>query len=89
MKTRHILPAVVRQFDREEQHGAAALPPPKLSVMQAASHLGVSKSWLDKKRITGGAGPPYLKLGRRVVYDLYELEAWAATNRRHHTSEAL
>jgi predicted DNA-binding transcriptional regulator AlpA len=62
-------------------------PTPKLSVSKAAAYLGVSKSWLDKKRLDG-AGPPYLKLGRRVVYDLNELEAWAASNTRHSTSEA-
>ena len=57
----------------------------KLRVVEAAGHLNVSKSWLDKKRLYGG-GPPYLKLGRRVVYDL-KLESWAASNRQQHTSE--
>jgi predicted DNA-binding transcriptional regulator AlpA len=58
----------------------------KLSVREAAEFLGLSKSWLDKKRLDSG-GPEYLKLGRRVVYDLNDLESWAASNRRHHTSE--
>jgi predicted DNA-binding transcriptional regulator AlpA len=59
---------------------------PKLRVAEAAGYLSVSKSWLDKKRLDGG-GPEYLKLGRRVVYDLKDLEKWAASNRRQHTSE--
>lgn len=56
-----------------------------LSVKEAALRLGMSKSWLDKKRVEGG-GPPYLKLGRRVVYDELDLVAWASQHRRHHTS---
>jgi predicted DNA-binding transcriptional regulator AlpA len=59
----------------------------KLSVVEAARHLGLSKSLLDKLRLTGG-GPIYLKLGpRRVVYDLADLEQWAAERRRRSTSE--
>lgn len=59
----------------------------KLSVVEAARHLGLSKSLLDKLRLTGG-GPIYLKLGpRRVVYDLADLERWAAERRRRSTSE--
>ena len=62
------------------------IPTRKLPVPEAARFLGLSKSWLDKKRLNGG-GPEYLKLGRRVVYDLNDLENWAAGNRRKHTSE--
>lgn len=61
----------------------------KLSVVEAARHLGLSKSLLDKLRLTGG-GPAYLKLGpRRVVYDLADLEQWATERRRRSTSEAM
>jgi hypothetical protein len=35
--------------------------------------------------VTGG-GPPYLKLGRRVLYDPRDLEDWAAAARQTHTS---
>ena len=45
----------------------------KLSVREAASFLGVSKSFLDKLRHYG-SGPHYLKLGRRVVYDIRDIE---------------
>jgi predicted DNA-binding transcriptional regulator AlpA len=58
-----------------------------LSVIETAWYLSLSKSWLDKKRLSGG-GPPYLKLGRRVVYDVADLDAWAASNKRQTTSEA-
>lgn len=45
-------------------------------VQQAAEHLGVSKSFLDKARIYGG-GPIFMKFGRAVVYSTDELDAWA------------
>jgi hypothetical protein len=58
----------------------------KFNVLEAASLLRVSKSWLDKKRIEGG-GPEYHKFGRRVVYDIRDLENWATRNKRRHTSD--
>lgn len=57
----------------------------KFSVREAASYLGVSKSFLDKSRITG-TGPQFLKLAKRVVYDVNDLESWASSKRRRHTS---
>jgi predicted DNA-binding transcriptional regulator AlpA len=59
---------------------------PKLNAEEAAIFLGISKSWLNKKRGQGG-GPQYHKFGRRVVYDLRDLELWAARNKRRHTSQ--
>ena len=56
-----------------------------LSVDQAAQRLGLSTSWLNKARISGG-GPPYLKLGRRVLYDRSDLDVWMAARRRQNTS---
>lgn len=58
-----------------------------LSVHEAAMRVGLSKSTLDKWRIYGG-GPPFLKLGRRVVYDPADLREWLATHRRRSTSES-
>jgi hypothetical protein len=43
---------------------------------QAAQHLGVSKSFLDKARIYGG-GPPFMRFGRAVVYSTDALDDWA------------
>jgi predicted DNA-binding transcriptional regulator AlpA len=62
------------------------LPGRKLNVREAARFLGLSVSTLNKLRLSGN-GPPYLKLGRRVLYDLHALETWAATRKRNHTSE--
>jgi predicted DNA-binding transcriptional regulator AlpA len=67
---------------------AAASATRKLSVKEAAAYLSLSKSWLDKRRLDGN-GPAYLKLGRRVAYDVADLENWAASNKRRHTAEAV
>jgi excisionase family DNA binding protein len=55
------------------------------SVAEAARFLGVSKSWLNKLRVSGG-GPQFLKLGRRVVYEQQSLTAWIEQRRRSSTS---
>jgi predicted DNA-binding transcriptional regulator AlpA len=62
------------------------LPERKLSVQEAARFLGLSASNLNKRRVTGG-GPRFCKLGRRVVYDIRNLEEWAAERKRQSTSE--
>jgi predicted DNA-binding transcriptional regulator AlpA len=57
-----------------------------LPAREAADLSGLSKSTLDKMRVFGG-GPPYLKIGRRVVYDPVDLDHWLASHRRKSTSE--
>jgi predicted DNA-binding transcriptional regulator AlpA len=64
------------------------LPNRKLSVREAARFLGLSASTLNKLRLSG-YGCPYLKLGRRVVYDLRDLEDWAARQKRLNTSQEI
>jgi predicted DNA-binding transcriptional regulator AlpA len=64
------------------------VPNRKLRTPDAADYLGVGKSTLDKLRMTGD-GPVYSKLGGRIViYDVADLEAYAAARRRRSTSEA-
>ena len=46
-----------------------------LKVQDAAAYLQVGIATLNKLRIYGG-GPPYAKLGRSVVYDREDLDAW-------------
>jgi hypothetical protein len=53
---------------------------------QAAEHLHVSQSFLQKKRLTGD-GPAYLKLGRSIRYRPGDLEAWLEGLRRRSTSD--
>jgi predicted DNA-binding transcriptional regulator AlpA len=54
---------------------------------EAAAHAGASTSTFEKYRIHGG-GPPYCKLGPKlVVYDLDELDKWLEARRRLSTSD--
>ena len=60
--------------------------PTLLTPQQVAERYGPSTSTLAKMRLTG-AGPVYVKLGRKVAYRLEDLEAWVAENRFRSTSE--
>ena len=57
-----------------------------LNVTEAAAHVGLSASTLNKLRLTG-EGPPYFKLRTRVRYRLSDLDAWIGAHRRHSTSD--
>ena len=57
-----------------------------LDASQTAKRLGLSISTLAKMRLYGN-GPAYSKLGRRVVYQPEDLEAWINANRFTSTSE--
>lgn len=56
-----------------------------LRTEDAATYTGLSASTLTKLRLTGG-GPEYLKLGKAVVYDPSDLDAWLVSKRRRSTS---
>lgn len=58
----------------------------RMPVKQAAQYLCLSPSTLNKWRVTG-EGPDFLKLGRRVVYDIKSLDSWMAAKARRSTSE--
>lgn len=47
----------------------------RLTVPEAAKHLGVGVSTLDKMRMQG-RGPRYLKLGSRIFYRQSDLDAY-------------
>jgi hypothetical protein len=57
-----------------------------LHTKAAAAYLGLSESTLEKGRISG-YGPPFRKLGRRVLYAIGDLDTWADSCRRQSTSE--
>jgi predicted DNA-binding transcriptional regulator AlpA len=59
----------------------------RLRTTEAAAHCGLSRRTLEKLRVLGG-GPVYMKIGRAVVYDVDDLEAWLAAHRRRSTSDA-
>ena len=53
----------------------------------AAQFLTLGRSTLEKMRCTGG-GPKFSKLGKRVVYLMDDLIAWAEARAVSSTSEA-
>jgi predicted DNA-binding transcriptional regulator AlpA len=58
----------------------------RLRTSAAADYLGYAESTLEKKRLTGD-GPPFIKLGRAIVYDTRDLDAWLAARRATSTSD--
>ena len=57
-----------------------------LRTKEAAEYCGSSSSTFEKLRLSGG-GPRYVKIGRRVVYDPADLDAWLESKRRRSTSD--
>ena len=58
----------------------------RMPTPQAARYCVLSPSYLEKARVAG-TGPAFLKLGRRVVYDVRDLDAWLESRRRTSTSD--
>lgn len=52
----------------------------------AAAYLRLARQTLAKMRMSG-AGPVYFKVGRRILYDCTDLDAWLDTRRRRSTSD--
>jgi predicted DNA-binding transcriptional regulator AlpA len=57
-----------------------------LATPAAAAFTGLAVSTLNKLRLTG-AGPEYIKLGRRVIYARDSVEDWMRSKRRTSTSD--
>jgi predicted DNA-binding transcriptional regulator AlpA len=57
-----------------------------LPTEHAAAYLGLSPKTLETLRTRCG-GPPFLKLGRRVVYRKADLDTWLAARVRRSTSD--
>jgi DNA-binding transcriptional MerR regulator len=60
---------------------------PLLDTATAAPLVGVSVGTLENWR-TQGAGPKFIKSGRRVLYDPADIQEWKEANRFQSTSEA-
>ena len=54
----------------------AAQPQRYLTNDEAADYLRLSPRTLEKQRVIGG-GPKFRKFGRRVMYAVSDLDAWA------------
>ncbi len=57
-----------------------------LTTKEAADRLGLSKSTLDKARLTGD-GPPFAKMGAAIRYRPQDLDDWVAAQVRRSTSD--
>ncbi len=56
------------------------MPTVLVTPAQAADRVRLSRSTLAKLRCRGG-GPPYVKLGARVMYIAHELDEWIGGQR--------
>jgi hypothetical protein len=63
----------------------ARIAPRYHGTRTAAIYLGLSPRTLEKWRLTG-QGPSYIKRGRRCLYRLEDLDAWAEAGRRSSTT---
>ena len=57
-----------------------------LTEIQAAPYIGMSRSFLRQSRMNGKrqnrtAGPPFLKIGRKVLYLADDLDDWLLAHR--------
>ncbi|QRG09281.1 hypothetical protein EZH22_14085 [Xanthobacter dioxanivorans] len=59
----------------------------RVDTKGAAQYTGLAESTLNKRRVFGG-GPRYIQIGRRVLYDIADLDAWMEQNKRSSTSDA-
>lgn len=59
----------------------------RLRTREAAEYLGLSPSYLEKLRVTGG-GPRFAAMGRAISYAIADLDAWAAARTVGNTAEA-
>ena len=57
-----------------------------LDAKGAAAYLRLASQTLAKMRLSG-MGPPYYKVGRRVLYDRTDLYRWLDSKRRFSTSD--
>ena len=57
----------------------------RLSVEEASSYTGLSCSTLNKLRCSGG-GPRFAKVGRRVIYNVADIDVWLAKHLKTSTS---
>ena len=74
-------------YDYRNQDSVASPSPQmrRLSVQEASNYTGLSCSTLNKLRCSG-QGPRFAKVGRRVLYNVADLDAWLAKHLKTSTS---
>ena len=59
-----------------------------LSTNELVERLRVSRSTLERWR-TNGVGPPFIKVGSRVIYRIGDVEDWEQAHARRSTGQAI
>lgn len=59
----------------------------RVPIKAAAEHLGIKPPTL-KKLVSEGKGPPVIRIGRRIIFDTADLDAYLAAH-RHVPQEAV
>lgn len=54
--------------------------------VEAAERTSLSKAWFQRARWAGN-GPPFVKFGNTVLYELEKFDAWFEARERKSTSE--
>lgn len=70
-----------------ENPSLAAGLPRLLLTSEIAKALRISERSLERMRVEG-SGPPFTRVGRRVVYELGAVRQWLEARRRTSTGEA-
>ncbi|WP_372359654.1 helix-turn-helix transcriptional regulator [Xanthomonas axonopodis] len=70
----------------QQQPAATAHPQRYLTNDEAAEYLRLSPRTLEKQRVIGN-GPKFRKFGRRVMYAVADLDAWADQRSYETTSD--
>lgn len=78
-----------------KHEGKIFVTPRCLDEENAAVYVGMSVSFLQKARCNGPTGnrtpgPAFKKIGKRVIYDIADLDAWLDSFKSYrHNAEAL
>jgi predicted DNA-binding transcriptional regulator AlpA len=52
----------------------------RITEADTAIYIGMSRPWLRLQRMKG-TGPPYIRIGRTIRYDIRDLDDWLAQHR--------
>ena len=80
-------PVTAPSETRQVGHDLAALPAAAMNERDAARYVNLSVVFLQHARCNGAlagrtAGPPFVKIGARVLYLREDLDAWLRRHRR-------
>jgi hypothetical protein len=86
MEVHAMRPAPLRPQAAPAAQQQPAQPSRYLTNDEAADYLRLSPRTLEKQRVIGG-GPRFRKFGRRVMYAVADLDAWADARSFEATSD--